>query len=77
MSLVTPGTYATYALYDVAPRMESNFTPEGTLRFGPNQDIDDNLFAEETEANTADMWLTIIKEVAGGGANYEFTVTWD
>ncbi|MDZ4752891.1 MAG: prepilin-type N-terminal cleavage/methylation domain-containing protein [Phycisphaerae bacterium] len=56
---------------------EQNFTPEGTLRFGPNQDVDDNLFSEQTEANTADMWLTMIKDVSGGGSNYTFTVTWD
>ena len=56
---------------------ESNFTPDGTTKLGPNQDVDDNLFLEETQGNKSDMWLTMISTVSGSGTNYTFTITWD
>lgn len=56
---------------------EQNFTPEGTVKFGPNLDVDDNIFKEETEANGADMWLTMCSQVTGSGSNFTFTITWD
>lgn len=56
---------------------EQNFTPEGTVKFGTNLDVDDNLFKEEPEANTADMWLTVCKDVTGGGTSFTFNITWD
>jgi prepilin-type N-terminal cleavage/methylation domain-containing protein len=56
---------------------EQNFTPEGTVKFGSNLDIDDNMFAEETEANTADIFLTVCRNVTGGGTSFTFELTWD
>ena len=56
---------------------EQNFTPEGTVKWGPNLDVDDSLFKDDTEANTADMWLTMCSTVTGSGNNYVFTITWD
>lgn len=57
--------------------LESNFTPEGTVRLGPNQDIVDNIFFEETQGNKRDIFLTMCRNVTGGGSNYTFNVTWD
>ena len=56
---------------------EQNFTPEGTVKWGPNLDVDDSLFKDDLEANTADMWLTMCSTVTGSGNNYVFTITWD
>ncbi len=56
---------------------EKNFTPEGTNKLGPNLDVDDNIFLEETVANKSDIFLAMCKSVTGSGSNYTFTVTWD
>ncbi len=56
---------------------EQNFSPEGTVKVGPNQDVDDNIFKDDPEANKNDIWLTMCKSVAGAGNNYTFTITWD
>lgn len=56
---------------------ERNFTPEGTVRLGPNNDVVDNIFFEETVANKADIFLAMCRNVTGAGSNYTFNVTWD
>ena len=56
---------------------EQNFTPEGCSKLGPNQDVADNIFKEETEGNKGDIFLTMCKNVTGSGSNYTFNITWD
>lgn len=58
---------------------ERNFSPEGTVKLGPNLDIDDNMFAldETTAENGNDIFLCMVKTVTGGGGNYVFNITWD
>ncbi len=56
---------------------ERNFSPEGTARLGPNLDVDDNMFLEETTGGKNDIFMTMIKNVTGGGSNYTFNITWD
>jgi prepilin-type N-terminal cleavage/methylation domain-containing protein len=57
---------------------ERNFSPENTVKLGPNLDVDDNMFTEETTGNNnkGDIFLTMVKDVTGGNP-YTFNVTWD
>lgn len=50
---------------------ESNFTPDGMTKFGASNNVDDNMFKAETEANGADCFLTVLKSVGG------IEATWD
>ena len=57
---------------------ENKFQPDGITQYGTtNPQIDDNIFKDDTEAVTADSWLTMISTVTGGGANFTYTITWD
>ncbi|MBL9149348.1 MAG: prepilin-type N-terminal cleavage/methylation domain-containing protein [Phycisphaerae bacterium] len=56
---------------------ERVYSPEGTVKLGPNLDVDDNMFAEESVGGKNDMFLTMCKTVTGGGGTYTFNITWD
>ncbi|MFM1823313.1 MAG: hypothetical protein RI967_1579 [Planctomycetota bacterium] len=60
---------------------EDKFQPTGIQQFSVgNQLIDDNVFLDDTTtagATVADTWLTVIRDVTGGGSTYTFNITWD
>ena len=56
---------------------ETSFTPERLTKLGANLDTSDNLFRNDPEGTTADVWLTMIKSVNGGGGSFVFEITWD
>ena len=59
---------------------DEKFQPDGIVQWRLNNTgnfIDDNIFKNDPEGQTKDVWLTVVRGITGSGTTYTVDRTWD
>ena len=59
---------------------DEKFQPDGIVQWRLNNTgnfIDDNIFKNDPEGQTNDVWLTVVRGITGSGTTYNVDRTWD